>query len=196
MSKLRELVDRANTLWAPQERPFTSSTPLLGPVIVLMRQAWNWMSAKWYVRPILEQQIAFNSVAVQVVNEMANILEALEDQGRRLEEGLTQLQAQIEELGQRTSAHLGRMEEEQSRRLTEMDSSLTNQVREAEEWMMANDRSNAALARDLASLSHRLNEMVSKLPPEVSALREQVQALEEDLRGRAAVGGKDADSLL
>lgn len=196
MSKLRELVNRADTLWMPQERPFTSSTPLLGPAIVLARRAWNWMSAKWYVRPILEQQIAFNSTVVQTINEMAALLEALEDRGQRLEEGLTQLRGQVEESIQQTRAYSEHMEQAHSRRLSEMESSLANQIREAEELTITNDRANVALARDLARLSHRLNEMGSKLPGELSALRQVVQALEQALGARAEAGGKDADSLL
>ncbi len=78
MSKLRELVDQANNTWAPQEQPFTSSLPVLGPVIVTMRRAWNWMSTKWYVRPILDQQIAFNLTVVQIITEMCTILEQQE----------------------------------------------------------------------------------------------------------------------
>jgi hypothetical protein len=43
-----------------RERPFTSRTPLLGALIVRMREAWNWMSTKWWVRPLVEQQNDFN----------------------------------------------------------------------------------------------------------------------------------------
>ncbi|MDP2661767.1 MAG: hypothetical protein Q8R28_13650 [Dehalococcoidia bacterium] len=78
MSRLRELVGQAKCLQAPQEQPFTSSAPVVGPIIVSVRRAWNWMSAKWYVRPILEQQTAFNSAVVQIITEMTTILEQQE----------------------------------------------------------------------------------------------------------------------
>lgn len=53
------------------ETPFTSSAPLVGPLIVAVRRAWNWMSTKWYVRPIVQQQAAINAQLVALLNEMA-----------------------------------------------------------------------------------------------------------------------------
>ncbi len=42
------------------EQPFTSTMPLLGPAVVRVRELWNWMSTKWYVRPLVHQQNEFN----------------------------------------------------------------------------------------------------------------------------------------
>jgi len=83
MEELRRLAEQASALQSPQERPFTSSTPVLGPVIIWVRRAWNSMSTRWYVLPILEQQVRFNSTLVQAVNEISSLLER---QGREAEE--------------------------------------------------------------------------------------------------------------
>lgn len=59
------------------EPQFTSSLPTIGPVLVRVRRAWNWMSTKWYVRPIVEQQNAFNETVVDAIAELGD---ALKDQ--------------------------------------------------------------------------------------------------------------------
>jgi len=53
------------------ERPFASSTPLIGPLIVAFRRAWNSVSTRWYVLPIMQQQAELNRQLLLVINEMA-----------------------------------------------------------------------------------------------------------------------------
>lgn len=53
--------------WELQERPFTSDVPILGPIIVMFRNAWSWMAAKWYVRPLVEQQNEYNRLFAELV---------------------------------------------------------------------------------------------------------------------------------
>ena len=52
------------------EKPFTSSLPIFGPVIVAIRSAWNWMSTRWYVLPIMQQQAQLNRQLLLVINEL------------------------------------------------------------------------------------------------------------------------------
>lgn len=52
------------------EPRFSSAAPLLGPALVRLRRAWNWMSTKWYVRPIVQQQNAFNAAVVDAVSDL------------------------------------------------------------------------------------------------------------------------------
>ncbi|GJM41523.1 MAG: hypothetical protein DHS20C20_18050 [Ardenticatenaceae bacterium] len=52
------------------ERPFTSDAPLIGPLIVAFRNAWNWVSTRWYVLPIMQQQIQINQQMQLVINEL------------------------------------------------------------------------------------------------------------------------------
>ena len=45
----KSLVEKSRVV----ERPFTSNVPLAGPFIARFREAWNSVSTKWYVRPLL-----------------------------------------------------------------------------------------------------------------------------------------------
>jgi hypothetical protein len=58
---------------AIQEQPFTSQVPVLGRLIVAIRDLWNSVSTKWYVRPMIHQQSAFNA-------QVIGYLEVLQDQ--------------------------------------------------------------------------------------------------------------------
>ena len=53
-----------------QEPEFTSETPILGTLIIRLRQLWNWMSTKWYVRPIIKQQSTVNGQIAVLLLEM------------------------------------------------------------------------------------------------------------------------------
>lgn len=52
-----------------RERPFTSNMPIIGPLLVRFRELWNSVAAKWYVRPLLQQQNSFNQLVVSQLNE-------------------------------------------------------------------------------------------------------------------------------
>ena len=53
------------------EKPFTSHVPILGPLIVAFRTAWNSLSTRWYVLPIMQQQARLNQQMLLVLNELA-----------------------------------------------------------------------------------------------------------------------------
>ncbi|MBN2006002.1 MAG: hypothetical protein JXA21_21770 [Anaerolineae bacterium] len=59
-----------NVRWAVREVPFASGVPVLGGLIVALRNFWNWMSTKWYVRGLLQQQVEFNALVVRAFNQM------------------------------------------------------------------------------------------------------------------------------
>ena len=65
-----QLTDELASKWHVEERPFVSHKPLIGPLIVLIREMWNSISTKWFVRAILQQQNEFNEAVVRAVNEM------------------------------------------------------------------------------------------------------------------------------
>jgi len=52
-----------------RERPFESTVPLIGPLIVGFRSLWNNVAAKWYVRPLIQQQSEFNVLTVQRMDD-------------------------------------------------------------------------------------------------------------------------------
>jgi hypothetical protein len=41
------------------------------------RTLWNWMSTKWYVNPLIQQQNEFNMTMTQTLREMVASVEAL-----------------------------------------------------------------------------------------------------------------------
>lgn len=66
-----------------KEQPFTSGAPVLGRLLVLVRETWNSVATKWYVRPMLHQQNLFNQAVLEAVQE---ILQAQRVLSQRLEE--------------------------------------------------------------------------------------------------------------
>ncbi len=76
-NRLRGCLNDLERKMVLRERPFTSHVPLFGPLIVRIRTLWNWMSTRWYVLPLIQQQNEFNRAVVQALNEMLTILESL-----------------------------------------------------------------------------------------------------------------------
>jgi hypothetical protein len=74
-----------------REVKFSSTAPVVGSILVAVRRAWNWMSTKWYVLPIIQQQAAINQQLVTLLNEMVAWQEIQADM-------ITQLNTRIEAL--------------------------------------------------------------------------------------------------
>jgi len=75
-----------------QEVRFSSSVPMVGWLIVAIRRAWNWMSTRWYVLPVLKQQTRYNE---QVIISMYRLLQsnlALQQQIDELRQQLSKLE--------------------------------------------------------------------------------------------------------
>jgi hypothetical protein len=89
---LAELIARG-----PLHEPdFASQAPVVGPLIVAVRRLWNWMSTKWYVRPILGQQSDVNVRTARLLSDLAQ-WQAMEGQRlRELEARLAELEARLE----------------------------------------------------------------------------------------------------
>lgn len=64
-----------------REHVFRSRLPLVGGLVAALRRLWNDMSTTWYVRPLVEQQSAFNSAVVQ---RLAELEERLAETDREL----------------------------------------------------------------------------------------------------------------
>jgi hypothetical protein len=96
---------RLNVRWAVHEVPFVSRTPVLGPLVVAVRSFWNWMSTKWYVRAILEQQVGFNALVVCALSESSAAHQALAEETRHLQAICQQQQDEIALL-KKTIQHL------------------------------------------------------------------------------------------
>ena len=86
------------------ERPFASAVPLLGPLIARFRTAWNNVASRWYVHHVVEQQNAFNALAVRQLEtyelELREQLALLEEQVVEQEE----LRRRVQELAAQVAA--------------------------------------------------------------------------------------------
>ena len=66
--------------WRVRERPFSSSTPLIGPLVARLRSRVNNLSTRWYVQPILQQQVDHNASVARTLREMSDQLAELQAQ--------------------------------------------------------------------------------------------------------------------
>lgn len=64
-----ELLD----LWEIPEPVFTSQVPLIGPLIIAFRNVWNTVATKWYIRPMLSQQVKFNGTVVRTLSAILRV---------------------------------------------------------------------------------------------------------------------------
>jgi hypothetical protein len=92
--RLRQRLDDLHARAHIQERPFTSDKPIVGRLIVFIRETWNSIAARWYVRPMLHQQNLFNQTVTQMAQELLETV-------RVLQQTQADLASQLEELDQR-----------------------------------------------------------------------------------------------
>jgi len=88
---LAELISRGYL----HEPVFRSEVPVVGPVIVAVRRLWNWMSTKWYVRPIMAQQSDLNARSVRAISDLAQWHELDARRLDQLETQLAELEARL-----------------------------------------------------------------------------------------------------
>jgi len=92
--RLRDLESRA---WV-RETAFQSQAPVIAKLIVAVRNLWNWMSTKWYVLPMLQQQNGFNVTAAQMIRDLWTINRSQLTTISLLQERVEMLEAQIKRL--------------------------------------------------------------------------------------------------
>jgi len=73
--QLRQHLEEVGRLWQVQEQPFRSRLPILGPLIAWFRERWNRISTKWYVLPILQQQVHFNAAVAQTLQDLYHFVQ-------------------------------------------------------------------------------------------------------------------------
>lgn len=84
--------------WQVQERPFTSNAPVVGSLIVRLRQFWNNLSTTWYVRPLLQQQNEFNHLLTRYLDELTAVDEELNGRLSAADQDQIDLSRQLAEL--------------------------------------------------------------------------------------------------
>ncbi len=80
------------------EQPFRSDAPLVGPQIARMRDSWNSVSTKWYVRPLLEQQNRFNAAVTAALRALTEEVEGRDGLEISLSAALREMLAVMEEM--------------------------------------------------------------------------------------------------
>lgn len=81
--------DELAALWQSatlEEYAFTSAAPVVGGLVVRLREAWNGVATKWQARPWMEQQSAFNRALAMWLAQppgVADLDERLVEQDRR-----------------------------------------------------------------------------------------------------------------
>lgn len=65
-------------LWRVREKPFKSSLPVIGQVVASLRERLNNLSTRWYVKPILQQQVDYNASVARTLREMSRELADLQ----------------------------------------------------------------------------------------------------------------------
>lgn len=69
--------ERLQELAQLRERPFISNAPVVGPLIVRFRSAWNGVSTRWYVRPMADQQSTFNQLLIEALRRLESRLDEI-----------------------------------------------------------------------------------------------------------------------
>lgn len=85
------LMEKAHVM----ERPFISETAVIGGLIVRFRQLWNNMAAKWYIRPLLQQQNEFNQLIAHSVYEQSERLIIQDHEQTTNNHNIAELTAQL-----------------------------------------------------------------------------------------------------
>lgn len=116
-----------------REHRFTSRVPLAGGLIAAFRRAWNSVSTRWYVAPLMQQQTEFNQMTVQ---RLAEVMERLERQAEQL--------ATLE----RTLAEM-----------TDLLIPLGTGLPRLQEWLIEQDREQTELRHDLGELALRVRQL-------------------------------------
>ena len=80
-----------------QEPIALSPRPVLGKWIVFSRKAFFHLFLKWFMRPVLEQQNAFNQTAGRLIQDLVQGQEKLSRQLREMDARLTALERRVRE---------------------------------------------------------------------------------------------------
>ena len=108
-SQLRHELESLDSAGQVTPRSFTSQVPILGPLIVAVRNFVNNLATRWYVQALLDQQVAFNADVTRVLAQTSLMAE---HQSGFLAENLAGLQWQVLAL----EARVAELEEELERR--------------------------------------------------------------------------------
>lgn len=96
LDALRKRLTELEGLMTVKAYPFVSHAPVVGALIVRWRTLWNWMSTKWYLLPILQQQNSFNASATHALRELVAEVEILSLSTRELQARLETIESKFD----------------------------------------------------------------------------------------------------
>jgi hypothetical protein len=77
LNTLEALIEEEARHSALQEFQFTSTTPVVGPILAAVRSAANALATKWVIRALIQQQNRYNNANLRVLREMLNLNQTL-----------------------------------------------------------------------------------------------------------------------
>lgn len=98
LARLRPLSPHLQQKAWGREQPFRSAIPLFGPLIARLRDAWNSVATKWYVRPVVAQQNRFNALVLQYLSDYQERLLAQDSDHDALRYSVAELSHQLARL--------------------------------------------------------------------------------------------------
>lgn len=111
-----EVLNDLHASWALKEQPFHSDAPLVGPAIAGLRDAFNNISTRWYVLPLVKQQTEFNAnvttMLVALEASLARSVESLNDLGTRQNQEAKELRRELAVLAERLLALERRLDQD------------------------------------------------------------------------------------
>jgi len=99
-------LDELKAVCKIEERPFVSDKPIVGPLIARIRELWNSVAAKWFVRAQMQQQMMFNLTVVRTCMDFMTLVDEIQAQARDADQDSALLAERLVELGERISDDL------------------------------------------------------------------------------------------
>ena len=113
-------LDELKGMWKIKERPFVSDKPIVGPLIARIRELWNSVAAKWFVRAQMQQQMMFNLTVVRTLADFTALVDEIQALAHDADQNSALLAERLVELGERISDELHAISE----RLEKLESRL------------------------------------------------------------------------
>jgi signal transduction histidine kinase len=138
-------------------RPLTSNTPVIGGFLAWFRNAWNSVSTRWYIAPLIQQQNEFNQGVVDELRAIRSNLQSLHSELQTLAIAQHELRQRFNEIEDFTRFTLQGQD-------TKLE--LKQLLDEISDRLIATDRDVVALTHDLGKVTYaviRLDEDLKRL---------------------------------
>lgn len=83
------------------EQPFASPLPVIGRLVAGVRTAWNNVAARWYVQALFRQQVDFNLLTADELQDLGARLAEQDADQTALARQVAELRAVVSRLQQR-----------------------------------------------------------------------------------------------